>query len=287
MYDYGARLYMPDVARWGVTDPLAEKYPSWSPYVDTLDNPINFIDPDGRSVYPPKDGLNYYVDNDGIFRWDSSKKMYEHYASSPDDPHVSNGFLGYYSVSKSEEVKLTDNTPISNGVTIDATSSTQVSTKASTPVVKRNETADAIVNHPATSATMAGVGAATARTSSKIIQSVNRAGSIGQELWWGPRAIGTFRTSTDIASNTARGLNIFGNVLGGIGIGFTGYQFLSGQITGKEAFWDTAFGVGSFWCPACGLIYFGGKTIYEQTTGRPLFEKPPGISNEITPIFGK
>ena len=36
------------VSRWFNPDPLSEEYPKWSPYTFVADNPIRFIDPDGR-----------------------------------------------------------------------------------------------------------------------------------------------------------------------------------------------------------------------------------------------
>ncbi len=48
MYYYGARYYNPRVSQWLSVDPLAEKHPNESPYIYTSNNPIIYIDPDGR-----------------------------------------------------------------------------------------------------------------------------------------------------------------------------------------------------------------------------------------------
>ena len=59
-YDYfGVRYYDSDLGRWMSVDPLAVKYPSWSPYNYTLGNPVRFVDPNGMEPEWTKDDLFY------------------------------------------------------------------------------------------------------------------------------------------------------------------------------------------------------------------------------------
>jgi len=49
--DYGLRIYDPRLGRFLSVDPLASKYPDLSPYCFVANNPILYVDPDGREIW--------------------------------------------------------------------------------------------------------------------------------------------------------------------------------------------------------------------------------------------
>lgn len=50
LYYYGARYYDPKTSTWLSVDPKLDKYPGYSPYNFTLNNPVIYSDPDGKDI---------------------------------------------------------------------------------------------------------------------------------------------------------------------------------------------------------------------------------------------
>tara|TARA_R110002050_G_scaffold107485_2_gene217925 strand:+ start:2520 stop:2915 length:396 start_codon:yes stop_codon:yes gene_type:complete len=49
-YDFEARIYDPRVGRWFSIDPMSSRYPSFTSYGFAANNPILFLDPNGKWV---------------------------------------------------------------------------------------------------------------------------------------------------------------------------------------------------------------------------------------------
>jgi RHS repeat-associated protein len=70
-YDFGARMYMPDIVRTPIQDPLTAEFPNMSPYCFFNNNPLRFTDPTGMApddwiVHTGKDGKQQITYDVGV-----------------------------------------------------------------------------------------------------------------------------------------------------------------------------------------------------------------------------
>ena len=97
LYYYGARYYAAWLCRWISTDPLKEETPNSSSYVYCLDNPIKYVDPDGRkpktSVSVSEDGSKVTISiTNTAYVYSRGKKAQERqYNQSEIDKYLRSG----------------------------------------------------------------------------------------------------------------------------------------------------------------------------------------------------
>ena|GEM_PF-3483747 len=124
LLDYrGARFSDPHVGGFISIDPLADKFPGWSPYNYVACNPIKLVDPDGKA---PTD---YYRDANGLIVWRNSTAQsftaggqtftnigssYAEFNGSRLTYHYQNGSLGNLSPS-SISLRAVSGRPNANG----------------------------------------------------------------------------------------------------------------------------------------------------------------------------
>jgi len=65
-YDYGARIYNPSLGRFLSLDPKSNLYPSISAYGNVDNNPIRFVDIDGRVITIPDGSGGFVVYEEGM-----------------------------------------------------------------------------------------------------------------------------------------------------------------------------------------------------------------------------
>jgi RHS repeat-associated protein len=93
--DYGARMYMPEIGRWGACDPLADKYFQIAPYTYVANDPIKLFDLDGKRIYFVNESGELKRATRTMLKTYSGVQIYSKYMrSKTDDVYIGSGNFG-------------------------------------------------------------------------------------------------------------------------------------------------------------------------------------------------
>ncbi len=85
-------------SRWLSVDPLAEEFPDWSPYTFVYNNPLRFVDPDGRAgedwIKNIKTGEVKWFNGTGKVAEEAAKKHWNFFDSKGKTQNLGSSFFG-------------------------------------------------------------------------------------------------------------------------------------------------------------------------------------------------
>jgi RHS repeat-associated protein len=84
--DFGARMFDPQIGRWNHIDPMADKYQPVSPYSFTSNNPLVFVDEDGKEIKPGANwvGSSYEATYNKLYQQASFKLLTKRFEGTKD-----------------------------------------------------------------------------------------------------------------------------------------------------------------------------------------------------------
>ena len=125
LLDYGARMYDPAIGRWTAQDPLSEKYYSFSAYNYCVNNPVMFVDLDGRDWYSYEqivlDEDNHQFHFVTMYAWTTATSQEELDATGIEGSYLGEAIVevnGYYNERIGSNGTLTDDDAICASITI-------------------------------------------------------------------------------------------------------------------------------------------------------------------------
>ncbi|MDM1139758.1 MULTISPECIES: DUF6443 domain-containing protein [unclassified Empedobacter] len=252
------RNYDASIGRFMSQDGLAEVMPDWTPYRFSFNNPIYFSDPTG------------------LF-----EQNIETCPTCPKTPE----FKPFIDDPNNEYVYDTETNTVSAVIQLAETTVTNSNKKESNTnsYIPQYEFIDGILNNKYYDLTSLGLEQGIAKTTSYLDKALKTKSTVNFTIldeYTRP----SYRTSllnsaikTSKVASAAKVLKISGNALAGVGAVVSIYQYGSGQISGTEFTVDMIMSGVGFLGPfgaGASLIYFGGKAIYEYSSGKDLFEKP-------------
>ena len=270
-YDFDSRMYYPALCRFMTMDPLCEKYYSVSPYAYCNNNPVKYVDPDGRDWYE-------YTDKDGNSQtmWRKSQdKIYK-----DDNGNTWNNIgQNYLSINGDNATLFTQHTNSKGELYLSSSSYNLADEK------NANALNSTLGNLLSKGSAVAGSLGGYAEGSNATFRLTNSKGVLDFKFYENGWKGNQWVTPSSI-SKIGKGVGHFGKLLGGLGVLASAYQFREAStFEGKLEHGLDVFMGGMSFVPVIGTgasLYwsFGGKQLHYKWVNGVLI---PQIEMGINP----